>query len=531
MLYKNQRREKPAVYVREIDSSAGLVRFSYLTGGEDEFKPRNLVNGREVLSVLPSGRRTDFMGRTYFREHFFWVPMEDGDSIAFELDGELCRIRHGGTGLGDQADWMRLRTALTPSAPKHLDADTLSLRAHVVAMREKYHGCCVLMDRDDRADDNAEHLYRHMMATGRADNAWFILSRDSMDWNRLEAEGFKLLPFGSDEHVAAQMNAAVLISSHTDHYVLWPVPKKDFADLAHYQFVFLQHGVTTNDMSDWLNPKPIRLFITTMPKEAADISQSVGNYKFTERETLLSGFPRHDRLLEKAREGVADSILIMPTWRKYLTVEGQTAGERRGKIEGFSESDFAKNWRAVLNSSKLRDLAHKQGLRIVFAPHPNLAMYLEDMDLPDWIETVDVRRGVSYQDLLARARVAITDFSSAVTEVAYLQRSVIYFQFDPEEIFKGDHVYKKGYFSFERDGFGPVVANPDDVMTRVQEALSGREDPVYAERRQAAFPFRDGGCCERVCTAIERLFDRRPVLSPLHATRQNAQITEASQGR
>ena len=68
-------------------------------------------------------------------------------------------------------------------------------------------------------------------------------------------------------------------------------------------------------------------------------------------------------------------------------------------------------------------------------------------------------------------------------------------------------------------------------MARLQEALSGREDPVYAERRQAAFPFRDGGCCERVCTAIERLSDRRPVLSPLHATRQNAQITDASQGR
>ena len=73
------------------------------------------------------------------------------------------------------------------------------------------------MDRDTKADDNAEHLYRHMLATGRAENAWFILSRDSLDWDRLEAEGFKLLPFGSDEHIAAQMNAAALISSHADN--------------------------------------------------------------------------------------------------------------------------------------------------------------------------------------------------------------------------------------------------------------------------------------------------------------------------
>ena len=99
------------------------------------------------------------------------------------------------------------------------------------------------MDRDDKADDNAEHLYRHLMATGRAGNAWFVLSPLSPDWARLAAKGFRLLPFGSDEHVAAVMNAEFLVSSHIDHFLLWPAPKAHFADLARYSFVFLQHGV------------------------------------------------------------------------------------------------------------------------------------------------------------------------------------------------------------------------------------------------------------------------------------------------
>ena len=300
-MYKGQRRDRTAVYVRNVDTSAGLVQFSYHTGGEDEFRPRNLVNGKEVRSVLPSQRRIDFMGQTYFREHFFWVPMEEGDNIAFELGGGFCRIRHGGTSLGDHADWLSLRNALRPAASMRLDSEAHSLRAHVLAMREKYQGCYVLIDRDTKADDNAEHLYRHMLATGRADNAWFILSRSSLDWDRLEAEGFKLLPFGSDEHIAAQMNAAALISSYADNYVLWPVSMKGLADLARYQFVFLQHGVLTTNISQWLNLKPIRLFITAMHAEAADIAQAAGNYKFTAREVLLSGLPRHDSLLNRSK--------------------------------------------------------------------------------------------------------------------------------------------------------------------------------------------------------------------------------------
>lgn len=160
-------------------------------------------------------------------------------------------------------------------------------------------------------------------------------------------------------------------------------------------------------------------------------------------------------------------------------------------------------------------IAEQHGLRVVFAPHPNMAMYLDDLNVPDFIEAVDVRKGISYQDLFARARVAMTCFSSAVTEVAYLQRPLVYFQFDADEIFSGNHVYQQGYFSFEKDGFGPVTTAPREALVRLEEALSGKEDPVYAMRRQETFPFRDGTCCERICEAIELLSKRKSANSEI----------------
>lgn len=517
-IFKQQRRKSTAVYVQNFDFASGIAQFSYFTGGFDDFTVRPFVNDKEVAPQLPSRKSASFLDIPYFTQKTFWVPLDIGDTISFDVESAPCRIRRGGKSIGHEADWLMLRNALKPFVSRKLDAETVRLRNYVIASQEKYRECMVLMDRDDRADDNAEHLYRHMMRSGRGDNAWFVLSSDSKDWARLEKEGFKLLPFGSDDHVAAQMNAAVLISSHADHYVLWPVPKSDFEDLACYKFVFLQHGVTTNDLSAWLNSKPIRLFITSMPSEEAHISDTSSPYVFTKREVLLSGFPRHDSLIDKSRKVSANTVLFMPTWRKYLTVEGQVTGMRRTKQSDFAESLFSRSWSAVLNSDALQQLVEKYGIKVVFLPHPNMAMYLEDMAIPGWIGTVDVRNGVSYQDLLAHARMAVTDYSSAATEIAYLQRPVVYFQFDADEMFKGGHVYKKGYFSFERDGFGPVVQNPEDVVACLDAALSGREDPVFAARRDAAFPLRDGRCCERVCTAIERLFEPRPVLSPLHAT-------------
>jgi glycosyltransferase involved in cell wall biosynthesis len=517
-LYKGLRRETHSVYLEQIDQAAGMAQFYYFTGGEDDFSVAVEVNGQPATALLPSQRIAEFMGQTYHRRRYFWVAMQDGDDIRFLVDGAACKVKRQGRVLGESAGWLDLRKALAPATPQTADPEIRRLREHVIAARETFRDCQVLMDRDDKADDNAEHLYRHMLNTGRADNAWFVLRRDSLDWDRLAAEGFKLLEFGSDDHIAAQMNAATLLSSHADHHVLWPVEKRYFADLARYKYVFLQHGVTTNDLSNWLNAKPIRLFITAMPDEAHSIADPQGKYVFSEREVLHSGFPRHDALLAKAAQVRPDAILIMPTWRKYLTEETTQDGMRRTKVDDFLASDFARNWQAVLQNPRLRSLAEAHGLKVIFAPHPNMAMYLPDLQVPDWIEQIDVRQGVSYQSLFARAAVAVTDYSSAAFEIAFLQRPVINFQFDFDSVFAGGHICRPGYFSYKDDGFGPVAETPDAFLQALEATLEGREDPVYAERRANAFPFRDGGCCERVCQAVERLAQRPAYLPAVFAS-------------
>lgn len=55
------------------------------------------------------------------------------------------------------------------------------------------------MDRDYEADDNAEHLYRYIMQNHPEREIVFALRKESLDWERLEKEGFNLVEFGSFE--------------------------------------------------------------------------------------------------------------------------------------------------------------------------------------------------------------------------------------------------------------------------------------------------------------------------------------------
>ncbi|WP_198672584.1 CDP-glycerol glycerophosphotransferase family protein, partial [Helicobacter burdigaliensis] len=117
----------------------------------------------------------------------------------------------------------------------------------------------MLMDRDCKADDNAEHLYRYIMQNHPEQKIIFALRKDSEDWDRLEKEGFKLVEFGGQDFKKIFNKASKIISSHCDNYVDMQLNSHT---LNSKEFVFLQHGVTHNDVSSWLNQRKIDLFIT-----------------------------------------------------------------------------------------------------------------------------------------------------------------------------------------------------------------------------------------------------------------------------
>ncbi|MDJ0514389.1 MAG: CDP-glycerol glycerophosphotransferase family protein, partial [Methyloceanibacter sp.] len=165
-------------------------------------------------------------------------------------------------------------------------------------------------------------------------------------------------------------------------------------------------------------------------------------------------------------------------------------------------SRYFSAWRALLHSKRLKAISVERDLHIVFAPHLNVTQHLCDFDLPDWIQ---VPVGRSIQDLFSQAAVLVTDYSSVDAEVAYLEKPIVYYQFDSDETLSGAHVYKRGDFDYEQQGYGPVCQTEVHLLRELEAAVCGNRARKYVDRSRDAFRYRDGHCCKRAYQSILEL--------------------------
>lgn len=372
-------------------------------------------------------------------------------------------------------------------------------------IRSKYKDAWLIMDRPSAADDNGEHLYRYLMKERPDINAWFMLDRSSVDWKRLEDEGFRLIATGTDDAVALTLNASFKISSDATFDVQFPVSPSRFGT-GHGKIIFLQHGVTKDDLSRWLNPKPISMIVTATIKEYDSIAADGSPYRYTSTETKLTGFPRHDELLRKAEAIPLQSrpyLLIMPTWRQELKSTIELSNTNEGRAGAFESSTYGRSWLELLRSEVLHETARKAGLDIIYVLHPSLSNLVSNLSLPPDIRTVRPT-DVSLQDIFAKTRLAITDYSSIAFDIALAGGSVAYYQFDAAQIFNGKHNYRRGYYDYDVDGFGPVARDMPALSKVLTEYAENNFEMLdrYTRRVTATFAYVDTNNCQRVVDAI-----------------------------
>ena len=92
----------------------------------------------------------------------------------------------------------------------------------------------------------------------------------------------------------------------------------------------------------------------------------------------------------------------------------------------------------------------------------------------DYVEVIDQLAEPSLQPLFAKTALLVTDYSSVAFEIAYIEKPVIYYQFDAEQFYGGGHLGFGGYFDFARDGFGPVCETEDDPV-QLREGVAFRQ--------------------------------------------------------
>ncbi len=512
----------PEVVIREVDPDSRLVKLTYRFTGElphEEF----FTGGLPVEPLHAKVQDLLYQRRVLMRERIVWLSSTA--SVRVRLDHRVVglsarepappplTVRRGAL---DNIGAARPRSPLVPDPEEDLAPDDQALlrRARSRSIRRRYADAWVLLDRIHNADDSAEHLFRHLREHRPEINAWFVVEKDTPDWRRLHKDGHgrRVVAYGSDRWKMLMLHARHLISSHADAVIVGPPELRGFG-APWWRFTFLQHGVIKDDLSTWLNHRKTHVFVTSTVQEHASIAGDHTPYLVTTKETVLTGLPRFDRLREAGRQiapAERDLILLVPTWRRWLVQDLEAGSQRREASVSFLGSDFVQQWTALMGSDRLRELCAGQGLQLAFLPHPNLQAALPSLDLPAHVQPLSYE-GNDVQRFFARAALMVTDYSSIAFNSAYMDRPVIYFQFDADRVLGGDHMGRAGYFDYARDGFGPVVAEAGDVVTEASRILTAGRDPLspYAERIDATFPQRDGRCCERVTEAI--IASTRPV--------------------
>lgn len=530
--YAEEPRRPSQVQLATVDERHQLVQIVYWFTGALPQERWN-VDDQIVQPVHETVEDVEFYGRVLARRRVVWLTRGqlttaelDGTAVEFSRGGEIAHPRTLAKPMLDphiiaqrnrEADrWMlsSSRLDLVKSEARALRNRFFSSRERRVrpviwrarskAARERFLDAWVFMDRDTDANDNAEHQYRWMQANHPEVNSWFVLSKQSKDWPRLEAEGFRLVDYKSKDWYSLMLHAKHLASSHIDNYVVHPLPRSDFGR-ERFSFTFLQHGVIHNDLSRWLNEKDVDVFVASTPDEKVAIA-GPGPYKFSDREVVLTGLPRHDALLaRRAAVPVAgrDLIVVMPTWRQSLVGRVVKGSNERLKHPDFATSEYAQAFRALLTDPALHELAASHGKRVAFMPHPNMKPYLGDFGLPESVEVLSFATD-NVQDVLARSCAFVTDYTSVAFDAALLNIPVTYFQFDRDEFFNGLHVGRPGYFDHREDGFGPVVPTASEVIDalRTDAAAGWQPAQVYLDREHRAFVATDGKNCERVFHAM-----------------------------
>lgn len=359
----------------------------------------------------------------------------------------------------------------------------------------------LIWDRDCAANDNGEALFHFLEKhPGEQEEYYFVIDANSRDYRRLRKQSEHVVAVNSSLHKRLFVVADVLIGSQTDS-AMWPLNGEIYRDIiCRKPFVFLQHGITKNDMSGnyakyWQN---IRLFVTAAKPEY-DCTRQIANYGFGTGMVKLLGFPRYD-LLERQMDKI---IAVLPTWRKYCVDKTRTTGAYELK-EDFLDSEYYQFYHKLLSDKKLRTTLKRTGYKVVLMQHSIMKQADEYFENMESVVIADDR--ISYRDIICKASMLITDYSSVAFDFAYLEKPVIYCQFDREQ-FYATHTYQEGYFDYERDGFGEVVYDVASAVGAVDAYVKKNFNvpEQYRERSAGFYGYRDRQNCDRVARAVREV--------------------------
>ena len=343
----------------------------------------------------------------------------------------------------------------------------------------------LISERGFDAQDNGYHLYKHIQEHPELGiKAVYLINKDSTDYEKIAKLNGYICEPNSKEHYELMYEAGALVSTHTYGYtpdmtVYHNLAKHGLFDPKGVS-VFLQHGIM-DKIAKWTfrdNYRP-DVFVVS-----ANIEKEKVETDFKQPKDVVAdiGLCRYDRLNEA--DEPEKIILVMPTWRLWLNEVTESE---------FLESEYCKKWMSLLFDGAFINCLNEQGYKLIFYMHPELQKY-KSLFEHEGIEVAST----NLQDIMMKADLLVTDYSSVYFDMTYMNRNIVFWQFDRER-YATEHY--QGLF-VDHSKFGRMATNENDVRNAVlNHILKGIE---YGDRNYINnfFIYHDNKNCERTISLI-----------------------------
>jgi len=310
------------------------------------------------------------------------------------------------------------------------------------------------------AQDNGFAFFKYCMdelPPSQNSHIYYVIDEKSSDYQKVRPYDSQVVKFMSFKHILYTMVAKIYIASDSkSHLYVWrPMPSLVMKRIRHHKIFFLQHGVTALKRVDNLFGKnssgKMTYFLTTSLAEQNII---VEEFKYDRIEAPILGFSRWD-LLRNIETKEAPVILIMPTWRPWLEEQSDQV---------FVMSDYFKAYSSLIQNQELKRLLEFCNATIKFFIHPKLSNCLKQFKSENPRIKLIEQNSQPLNEIMMECSLLITDYSSVCWDVLYMNKPVVFYQFDKDMYLN----YIGSYLDFESELPGALCTTEDELLSIIK---------------------------------------------------------------
>ncbi|WP_054706271.1 CDP-glycerol glycerophosphotransferase family protein [Bacillus sp. JCM 19041] len=322
-------------------------------------------------------------------------------------------------------------------------------------------------------------------------NIYYVSEKDNKNKRDLEPYYKNVVIADTFKHLILYELSSYLIVSHGIRDVLPSIMHTQMRN-NHTDIVYLQHGIVAMKklgMNGNSYSGKIRKFVVSSEHER-DIF--IRNMNFRKDQIIVTGLARFDKLNDASSNLEDKEILLMPTWRDWVNNSRAT----------FLDSPFYTNYIDLLNDPKLHRVLEENKLVLKFFPHFEIQTKYKNEFNFSHPRVKMVRLGEeTVQELMQKSSLMITDYSSVAFDFNYLNKPVMFYQFDIVDYLH----YRGSYVNLKTDLFGDVTYSKERLIKLLEKqaknGFSYSKHQIKLSRRY--YKYQDRLNSERIYKEIE----------------------------